>query len=75
MSKIDELKKRLESYPGPHENEQWKKETDLNRCTRRERREMKRYGLTVGDFMKAGLNRGEVSHILFGYRFSPRRTG
>ena len=65
---IDELKSRLETYPGPHPEENWKKETDLTKCTAREKQEILRVALDV--MMGLGLTRGEVHHMLFGYRFS-----
>ncbi len=70
---MNELLKRLNNYGGAHANEKWKMETDLNKCTDREKEEMKKLGVTVDDFMKEGLNRGEVAHILFGYRHTPRK--
>ena len=73
MSKLDELKERLENYPGAHLNEKWKLETDLRKCTDREKAEIKKLGLTLEDLMAAGLNRGEVAHILFGYKYAGRR--
>ena len=33
-------------------------------------RELQRLGVTVGQLMAAGLNRGEVHHILYGYKYS-----
>ena len=65
--KMEELLKRLDTYPGAHENEIWKSETDLSRCTKREKQEMQRLGFTVEDFQQKGLNRGQVAHVLFGY--------
>lgn len=70
---MKELLERLSNYGGAHENETWKFETDLNKCTKREKEEMAKLGVTVDDFMQEGLNRGEVAHILFGYRHTPRR--
>ena len=70
---IQKLARRLWSYSGPLSSEEWKYDEDLNHCTNREKEEMKKYGLTPTDFMNAGYNRGQVHHILFGYRFSPTR--
>lgn len=70
---MKELLKRLETYPGAHENELWKLETDLNKCTDREKNEMQKLGYTVDDFANEGLNRGQVAHILFGYRHAKGR--
>lgn len=67
---VEEAKERLVNYPGPHANEAWKLERDLNKCTKREKAEIKKLGLNIQDLMNAGLNRGEVAHILFGYRFT-----
>lgn len=69
---MNELLKRLKTYPGAHENEKWKLETDLSKCTKREKEEISRLGYTIDDFTKEGLNRGEVAHILFGYRHTRR---
>jgi len=61
----EEIRKRLENYHGPHlPKEQWKLETDLTKCTDREKAEMKKVGLSLD----CGLNRGEVAHVLFGWR-------
>lgn len=60
--------KRLDTYPGPHPNEKWKLETDLTKCTDKEKDEMRKYNLSPADFMDAGLNRGQVHHILYGYK-------
>lgn len=73
--KVEELKKRLANYPGPHKNEKWKLETDLTKCTVSEMRKMQELGVTPGQLMAAGLNRGEVAHILYGYRFSTGERG
>lgn len=59
-----EIEKRLKSYPGARQGESWKLETDLTKCTAREKAEMKKVGLSVD----CGLNRGQVAHVLFGYR-------
>ena len=64
----ENLMKRLENYPGPHKNEKWKLDTDLTNCTLREIQEMHRLGTNPGQLMAAGLNRGQVAHILFGYK-------
>lgn len=69
---IKMLLERLENYPGAHPNEKWKLERDLTKCTQREKEEMKRYGLTTRDFIMAGLDRGQVAHILFGYKVKPK---
>ena len=66
---MERLKERLANYPGPHKNETWKLDTDLTHCTDREIREMHRLGTNPGQMMAAGLNRGEVHHILFGWRY------
>lgn len=60
-SRVEELRERLVNYPGPHPNEKWKLETDLTKCTVREMRELQRLGVTVGQLMAAGFNRGEGS--------------
>lgn len=73
--KVEELKKRLANYPGPHKNEKWKLETDLTKCTVREMQKMQELGVTPGQLMAAGLNRGEVAHILYGYRYSIGERG
>ena len=65
---MEELLNRLKTYPGAHENEKWKLETDLSKCTQREKEEMQKLGYTIEDFAKHGLNRGQVAHILFGYQ-------
>lgn len=59
-----EIKQRLKNYPGAHPNEKWKLETDLTKCTDKEKAEMKKVGLSFN----CGLNRGEVAHVLFGWR-------
>ena len=65
------LKSRLSNYRPS--DEPWKKETDLSKCTAIEKREMAKYGVTYGQLMELGLNRGEVAHILFGYRYTKER--
>ena len=70
MSQIDMLKMRLANYPGAHEGEKWKLETDLTKCTPREKAALKKAGVTVREMMDAGFNRGEVAHMLFGYRYT-----
>ena len=65
------LKSRLSNYRPS--GEPWKKETDLTKCTVIEKREMAKYGVTPEQLMQAGLNRGEVAHILFGYRYTKER--
>ena len=69
----DIITDRLKSYPGAHANESWKKDRNLNHCTRREREEMERLGVTPEQLTDFGLNRGEVHHILFGYRYTIER--
>ena len=63
----------LANYPGAHPNEKWKLETDLTKCTPRETREMQRLGTSPEQLMEIGLNRGQVAHILWGYKHSPRK--
>lgn len=65
---ISELRKRLANYPGAHPGESWKLETDLSKCTNREKEAIRALGLTIDDFR--GFNRGEVAHMLFGWRFA-----
>lgn len=65
--------KRLDSYPGAHENETWKLDKDLRHCTKREQEEIVKQGLTIEMLTDAGLNRGQVAHILFGYRHTGKR--
>lgn len=67
---LDTLLRRLATYPGAHKNEKWKLETDLSKCTDREKAALEHYGVTVRELMELGMNRGQVSHMLFGYRFS-----
>ena len=64
---------RLKNYPGAHENETWKLDKDLNHCTKREKEKIAECGLTIQELMDAGLNRGQVAHILFGYRHTKRQ--
>jgi len=73
MSELERLKNRLQNYPGAHEGESWKRETDLTKCTPREKAALRQYGLTVEDMMQPGFNRGEVAHMLFGYRYAAGR--
>ena len=69
-TRLDELKKkRLGSYPGARPNEKWKQDTNLNHCTEKEKAGMRREGFTVAEAMAAGLDRGQIHHILYGYRF------
>ena len=63
---VSELEARLANYPGAHENEKWKLETDLTKCTPREKDEIEAMGLTLEDLKSH--NRGEVHHMLFGWR-------
>ena len=67
---MEELLKRLESYPGAHPGETWKLDEDLTHCTESEKDMINRLGLTIYDFMAKGLNRGQVHHILIGHRFA-----
>ena len=66
MDRVSELKERLRDYPGAHEGESWKLEKDLTKCTDKEKQMMAFLGVTPEELMEAGLNRGEVHHILFG---------
>ena len=66
MDKVSELKERLRDYPGAHEDELWKLEKDLTKCTDKEKQMMACLEVTPEELMDAGLNRGEVHHILFG---------
>ena len=66
MDRVSELKERLRDYPGAHEGETWKLEKDLTKCTDKEKQMMAFLGVTPEELMEAGLNRGEVHHILFG---------
>ena len=63
-----ELESRLATYPGAHPNEEWKNKTDLTLCSEKERAEIARLGLTMEDFR--GHTRGEIHHMLFGWRFA-----
>lgn len=65
---ISELEKRLENYPGAHPDEPWKHETVLNKCTPREKEAISKLGLSLDDLK--GHNRGEVHHMLFGWRYA-----
>ena len=65
---------RLDTYPGAHPNEKWKREKNLNMCTQREKDEMKKYGVDEGDLMALDFDRGQVSHVLFGYKFAVKNT-
>jgi len=79
---MNELKKkkiaiprsRLSTYPSAHPNENWKRETDLTKCTPKEKEALQRYGLTVEDMMDAGFNRGELAHVLFGYKHTGEKA-
>lgn len=71
-AKILALRLRLQNYPGAHANEAWKLEKNLHKCTEREKLEMARYGVTVDQLMREGFNRGEVHHMLFGYKHEGR---
>ena len=64
------LKQRLRTYPGAHENEEWKLEKDLEKCSAKEKEQMHRLGITPAQLMAEGLDRGQVAHILFGYRYA-----
>ena len=66
MDRVSELKERLWDYPGAHEGESWKLEKDLTKCTDKEKQMMAHLGVSPEELMEAGLNRGEVHHILFG---------
>jgi len=67
---MNNILNRLENYPGAHPWEKWKLETDLNKCTDREKEEMEKEGLTIEELTALGLNRGQVHHILFGWKHS-----
>ena len=75
-NRLDEYLPRLKTYPGPrNKNEEWKNDKDLTNCTLKEMQELQRMGLTVGECMGAGLTRGQVHHICFGWRYpGPWRT-
>lgn len=75
MTVEEELKERLKTYPGPHPGEKWKLETDLTRCTPREKLKMREMGTDPQKLMAAGLNRGEVAHILFGWQYVRKGAG
>lgn len=74
MDRVSELKERLRDYPGAHEGESWKLEKDLTKCTDKEKQMMVFLGVTPEELMEAGLNRGEVHHILFGCSYYKRYT-
>lgn len=63
---VPELKARLTNYPGAHPNEKWKLETDLTKCTDNEKKAIEQLGLKLDDLK--GFNRGEVAHMLYGWR-------
>ena len=65
---VKELAARLKTYPGANKNEDWKLEADLNKCTAHEKAELAGYDITPADLMVLGMNRGEVHHILYGYK-------
>ena len=65
---VKELAARLKTYPGAHENEGWKLESDLTKCTVHEKAELASYDISPAELMVLGLNRGEVHHILYGYK-------
>lgn len=67
---LAKLLPRLSTYPGAHPNEKWKCETDLHKCTDKEKAKIKEQGISVEVLMEAGLNRGEVAHILGGYKYA-----
>lgn len=64
---LSTLLQRLNSYPGARPNEKWKLETDLQKCSSKEKAKMQELGISIDDLTDAELNRGEVHHILFGY--------
>lgn len=64
---------RLNNYSGAHPNETWKLDTDLSHCTKREKEEISKQGMTIEMLEDAGLDRGQVAHILFGYRHTGKR--
>lgn len=71
-SVVYELKKRLVNYPGPLPGEEWKRDRNLNHCKPKTIAEMHRLGTNVEELMAAGLDRGQVHHMLFGYRYERR---
>lgn len=68
----DWVRERLSTYAGPHPNEKWKMDTDLSNCTDKEKNMMSALGLSVSLLQAAGLNRGDVAHVLYGYRYAVR---
>ena len=75
MNTIEMLKSRLQNYPGAHPNEKWKLETDLTKCTAKEKSMMKTYDLKPEDLMAVGFNRGEVAHMFWGYKYEKSQRG
>lgn len=67
---IETVKDRLRNYPGAHPGEEWKNNKNLGDCTAREKAQMHREGTSVEELTRYGLNRGEVHHVLYGWRFS-----
>ena len=51
---VKEMAERLRSYPGSQPNEVWKLETDLMKCTDREKSQMALNGLTPEEHRQAG---------------------
>ena len=68
-----ELTKRLATYPGAHPNETWKMDKDLTHCTAREKEELRKLGITISMCEAFELDRGQVAHILVGYRYAGKR--
>lgn len=66
---ILKLKKRLANYPGAHDGEEWKLDKNLNHCTKKEKEAIAAIGATIEELELVGLTRGEVHHILFGYKY------
>ena len=65
------LKGRLITYKDPKnpgKTEKWKLDKDLNKCTEKEKNYMIKAGVTVADLMEEGFNRGQVAHMLYGYK-------
>ncbi len=60
---------RLKTYPGPHPSEAWKNDQDLSHCTDTEKKKLAEYGITWEDLKPLNLTRGEIHHILFGFRY------
>ena len=74
---MEDLLMRLATYrqPAINKSQEWRLSTKLSEeCTPREQEEMRKYKVKPKHFERLGLNRGQVHHMLFGYKHEKVRV-